>query len=97
MSLFRQRTGLVTLAIITMLLCVRCDKASTEPDTTLPVPGNSGTISFHDVQFFSCTVNWSAATDNNTSQKNLQYMVVRSTALNITSVSDAEVNGTVVF
>jgi sugar lactone lactonase YvrE len=80
-----------------MLLCIKCDKASTEPDTTLPIPGNSGTISFHDVQLFSCTVNWSAATDNNTSQKDLQYMVVRSTALNITSVSDAEVNGNVVL
>jgi len=61
------------------------------------VPGNSGIISFLDIQATSCIIVWTAATDDKTSQSDLQYKLLRSTAANISNVTDAEANGTVVL
>jgi hypothetical protein len=62
-------------------------------DTTAPVPGNSGTLNAL-VSGGDITISWTAATDNSTSQANLEYTLLYSTADNISTVADAEANGT---
>ncbi len=59
-----------------------------------PVPGNSGTLTLNGVTATGITVNWTKATDNVTSQSNLQYLVYRSTSNNLGSVANCEANGT---
>ena len=65
-------------------------------DTTTPVSGNSGTITVSNVQDRSFWIEWTQATDEKTPQAGLQYKIVRSTSDSISSVEDAEANGTVV-
>jgi hypothetical protein len=65
-------------------------------DTTLPVPGNGGTITTSGVTDTSVTLNWTKGTDNLSAQGALQYKVVRSDSNNINTVANAEANGTVV-
>ena len=52
----------------------------TIPDTTPPIPGGSGTITVTNVTHNSLTLNWAAATDNETAAINLQYYVYRHTS-----------------
>ncbi len=62
-------------------------------DITNPIPGNSGTITSASVSSTSLTLNWTAATDNFSSQANLEYLVYYSELGNITNVGDWEANG----
>ncbi|OHD09657.1 MAG: hypothetical protein A2Y41_04565 [Spirochaetes bacterium GWB1_36_13] len=59
-------------------------------DTTAPVISTS-TLSSSSVSSTGFTVSWTAATDTDT---NLQYLVYTSTSDNISTVADAEANGT---
>ncbi|MEM7184193.1 MAG: hypothetical protein AAF518_25060, partial [Spirochaetota bacterium] len=63
-------------------------------DGTAPIPGASGTISATGIAGTSLTLHWSKANDDMTSQSNLQYLVYQSTSNNITTVTNAEANGT---
>jgi hypothetical protein len=65
-------------------------------DITAPIPGDGGVLSFTDISGTSVTGSWSKAEDFVTPQDNLVYKVVRSTSDNISSVDDAENNGTTV-
>jgi hypothetical protein len=69
---------------------------SSTADTTAPTPGNSGTITTSSVATTSLTLNWTAATDDTTSQSDLQYLAYYSTSNNIGSVLNCENNGTAV-
>lgn len=64
-------------------------------DTTAPTVGT--TISFSGTTDTSVTVTWGAATDGVTAQNQLQYRLLRSISNNLTSVSNAETNGTEVL
>jgi len=64
-------------------------------DTTGPTPGNSGTLTFSGVSTTTITVNWTKATDNTTAQASLQYELRRSLSNNISTVANAEANGTI--
>ncbi len=64
-------------------------------DTTAPVPGNSGTLTFTSVTDTSIRVNWSKATDDSAAQTSLQYEVRRSLSNNIANLTTAEANGTI--
>ena len=50
------------------------------PDTTAPIPGNSGIITTDDVTFDSLTLNWTKASDDETAEANLRYFVYRKTS-----------------
>jgi hypothetical protein len=69
---------------------------ATLSDETPPTPGNSATLAAADVLATTLTLNWTVAEDNFTSADNLEYLVVRSTSNNISTLVDAEANGTVV-
>ena len=62
-----------------------------------PTPGFRGVITFTDIFSTSLTVNWTKASDLETAESLLQYKLVRSLSNNITTVSDAEANGTLVM
>lgn len=64
-------------------------------DATLPVPGNSGTLTATN-SGLDIVLTWTAATDNVTPQANLEYTVFYSTTNNINTVANAEANGTVI-
>lgn len=66
-----------------------------EADTTVPVFGGGGIITIGSVTSGTIDLSWSAASDNITLPSNLQYKVVLSFSSNITTVVDAESNGTV--
>jgi len=61
-----------------------------------PVPGNSGTLMTSGVTETSLDLNWTEATDAESAQANLEYIVYYSTSNNIATVANAEVNGTAV-
>lgn len=65
-------------------------------DGTAPVPGNGGQLAAAEADNGKVTLSWSMATDNTSAQHTLQYRVVWSATLNLTTVDDASVNGTVV-
>lgn len=62
---------------------------------TPPVPGNSGIITTSDVTSTSLTLNWTEATDNISTQNNLQYIIFYSTLPNISTIEAADDSGTV--
>lgn len=63
-------------------------------DPTAPTVGSA--IVFSAVTSTSMTLTWGAATDASTSQETLLYKLVSSTSNNLTDVSSAETNGTLV-
>ncbi|MCP5502577.1 MAG: chitobiase/beta-hexosaminidase C-terminal domain-containing protein [Leptospiraceae bacterium] len=65
-------------------------------DDVAPVAGNSGTITTANVTTSSLTLNWTVGSDTYTTQSSLQYKILRSTSNNISTVADAETNGTLV-
>jgi hypothetical protein len=67
---------------------------ATATDSISPTAGGGGTLSFSSVSGSSVTVNWTAATDDVSAQSALSYLVYYSTSNNITTVTDAETNGT---
>ncbi len=67
---------------------------STLGDSSAPVPGSSGLISVSSVSERTVNLSWSAASDNLTSASNLEYAIYVSSSNNITTLTDAEANGT---
>jgi hypothetical protein len=65
-------------------------------DTIAPAVGGTGAISPTDVSWNSVKLSWSAASDADTAQEELQYKVVCSESNNIATVTDANANGTLV-
>lgn len=63
------------------------------PVDTPPVPGAGGLISISDISSSQLMLNWSLATDD---KPGLLYEVRRSASDNMTTVADAERNGTVI-
>lgn len=67
---------------------------STLADTTAPTVG---TISYTSLSYNSVFLEWSQSTDNVTPQLQLEYKLYRSSSNNISSIEDAETNGTQIF
>ncbi|MFE8701780.1 InlB B-repeat-containing protein, partial [Cytobacillus sp. FJAT-54145] len=68
---------------------------TTPTDSILPVVGNSGTITNSNLSTVGVTLSWTKATDNATSEGDLEYQVYQSSSNNISNLSDIEVgNGT---
>ena len=65
-------------------------------DSTAPTPGNSGTIGTSSVTSSGVTLSWTEGTDNLSAQANLQYEVRQSSSNNITTVANAEANGSII-
>lgn len=65
-------------------------------DTIPPVPGNSGTLTPSGITSSTVTLSWTKATDDISAQNTLQYEVRRSASNNISSVTTAESNGSIV-
>ena len=61
-----------------------------------PVAGNTGTITATNIQELQITLNWTKATDDVSSQANLQYLAYKSTNATLSSVADIESNGVAV-
>lgn len=59
----------------------------------LPLPGNSGMISASDITGEGLILAWARASDEKTSQTELQYRIYRSDTSNIGSPDTAELNG----
>lgn len=59
----------------------------------IPSPGGQGVVSFSQTSPTSLNLSWSAV-DNSGSQSDFEYIVYRSTSNNISTVSQAETNGT---
>ena len=68
-------------------------KTLAAPDTTLPTPGNAGSITSSDVDVTSVTLSWIKATDNISSQANIQYQVYYSPLNDVDTVANMEANG----
>jgi hypothetical protein len=78
--------------LLTNLIMVffSCEAPTGAPhDTTAPVPGDGGTLSFTNLTSTSLTLTWTAATDNATSPSQLRYRVVISDSGNIATVDEA--------
>ena len=69
--------------------------SATTPDVTLPIAGTA--ISFSNITLTTATVSWGVASDNVTTAANLKYKLVGSATNNLTTVADAEANGTLVM
>ncbi len=65
-----------------------------EPDTTSPIPGNSGMISFSGVSPSAITLSWTEAADNVNEQSQILYLVYYSTSNNLDTVTNVLTNGT---
>jgi hypothetical protein len=70
--------------------------ASTQSDTSAPTPGGLGVMSVVPYSQTRIDLSWTAATDNSTARSSLQYAVYRSSSSNISTVAQAEANGTLV-
>ncbi len=66
-----------------------------EDDLAPPEPGSG--ITFSDVGHAAMSVSWGAAADDRTAEALLEYKLVRSASGNISTVDDAEANGTTVM
>lgn len=67
---------------------------STSADITGPVPGNSGILSTVAASETQIDISWTAAVDNYSNSSNVLYAVYVSTTNNISTVANAEANGT---
>jgi hypothetical protein len=67
-------------------------KAVYKPTTNAPIP--IGSLSISNLQPTSLTISWPAAIDNGTLQSDLEYIVISSLSDNISTVVEAELNGT---
>ena len=72
------------------------DLVITTLDAAAPTPGGLGVLSASNLTTSSVKLNWTASTDNVTSPEALEYKIVRSLSNNITTLNDAESNGTIV-
>ncbi|MGI6575150.1 MAG: GLUG motif-containing protein [bacterium] len=59
-----------------------------------PMPGNSGVITYESNSDTMLTLNWTKASDNYTAEADLKYFVYQSDSDNISTVQNAEENGT---
>ena len=84
----RFRVGIVTIAVAGWLAACGGD---TVFDTTAPTP--VGALMFSDVEGQSLSTSWSASSDDTTTTEALQYKLLYSTQDNMTSIADAEANG----
>jgi len=71
--------------------------ATTMVDNTGPIPGASGAITFSGTTLQETIVNWSRASDHVTYFEDLEYALYYSTSANISSVTQAETNGTLLM
>lgn len=69
---------------------------TTLPDTTAPLVGGGGTLSFSQIAQDQLKISWSKATDTVTPIDELQYAVYQSKSDNIPTVTTAETNGDMV-
>ena len=81
---------LLVLALF-LLSLYACTSSSTPP---LPVPGNNGTITVSDESATSIKLSWTRATDDSTSQEDLEYRVYLTTVRSIDTVAEVEANAT---
>jgi hypothetical protein len=63
-------------------------------DIVVPVPGNSGILTFTSITNTSMSLNWTKASDDQTPLANLEYLVYYSTVCNIDTVANIELHGT---
>ena len=64
-------------------------------DITPPIPGNSGVITIGTITEASIYLSWFAASDNTTTQAELQYLIYYAETDNIDTYENAELHGTV--
>ncbi|TGL59065.1 hypothetical protein EHQ58_09110 [Leptospira ognonensis] len=69
---------------------------TTLADSASPNVGNSGTLLVSNVTASGLTLSWTAGSDAITAQGSLQYLAYFSTSNNLSSVSNAETNGSAV-
>ncbi len=69
---------------------------TTLSDTTPPSVGNAGILTASNVTSSGLTLSWTAGTDTITPQGSLQYLAFVSTSNNLSTVGNAETNGTVI-
>lgn len=70
--------------------------ATTLADSTAPVAGGGGTLTTASITDSGLTINWTAATDDVSGAAALQYLLYYSASNNISTVANAETNGTAV-
>ena len=93
--------GLTQNAANTLVVKATDAAGNESPTVSVVITANSsgptytGTITPSEISSNSVKLTWSAATDDDTPQNQLRYLVVYSTNNNISTVSDAELNGTV--
>ncbi|RKY00307.1 MAG: hypothetical protein DRP54_05715, partial [Spirochaetes bacterium] len=87
---------LIVLSVILILIagCAFLTNPKKKADKSAPVPGNSGIITLLNIGAKSLSISWTAATDDNTSQENLEYRVYYATVSSITTPEDAQANAT---
>lgn len=66
-------------------------------DLAAPIPGGSGALSWAIDANEDLVLGWSAATDEDTPQAELEYRVISSGSANLATLPDAEANGSVVL
>ncbi|MCP4176491.1 MAG: fibronectin type III domain-containing protein, partial [bacterium] len=98
---FIQKAPVIIILLTTLLLggCFDEDKDKDiviVKDTTAPHVSNSGYITVSNLTATSAILNWNAASDNTTSQENLNYLIYQSDNNNISTIEDMEANGTLI-
>lgn len=97
------KSTFVIITTLTVAILIGCDNGSspvqndrTPPaaDRTGPTAGNNGVIAIDSLTTNTIQMSWTAASDDRTAVSNLAYAVYYSSADNIQTLADAEVNGT---
>jgi len=83
--------------ITILLVTLACSEQTGPSDSVPPVPGRDGLIRFEYPTDTSVTLVWTQGTDDMTAQPGLQYKVCSSQKPDITTVEEAESNGTVLL
>jgi len=71
-------------------ICNETDTDSTPDDAEAPAPGSNGAITITAITDHTLTIQWIPASDDNTDQDTLTYLVSQSSSPNIDTVEDAE-------
>jgi hypothetical protein len=79
--------------LVTVLILGLGGCSNSSRDRTPPVPGNKGQLAIVNVTDRSVRFSWTIASDNKTTQADLEYCVYYSAATPISTVRDAETHG----
>lgn len=92
-----ERSARYVLSFAIFVAAISCGKRSSSTTDANPAGPVGAAISFSSVTATGMTLSWGAATDSDTPQASLKYKTVYSASNNISTVTTAEANGTLLM